>query len=353
MKRLVLFFVLAGLLFKPADGQTEKVSNSGCYEVWIKQGDEMITPKGILYEIRDSAICVVYNIYQPEIILYRYNELEKIKIRKQHNIRKGLITGSVAGAVIGIITANSIPGGLSFMTIPFSAAAGLFTAIPGAGIGALTGSIKDNIPVKRDYENFNKYKGSLQDYSYLQEADDRYKAFRHKSYAGFGVGISFAADEFADAVPADGYTGMNKTGFSSETKAGYRFNEFLELNLTLNEDSYSVRESNGEMSWTFDAFILSPGITIPLSPKFRLGVEPGIGFAGTTLSDADEFLMNGSGLGLRLNGFAVFDYAKRWSASGNISTMYSNQKFEEGGTGKAKSLDLKLGLVYKFGRKSL
>ena len=167
------------------------------------------------------------------------------------------------------------------------------------------------------------------------------------------MGLSFASGEFADNVPVDDYKGMNPTGYSFTEEAGYLFNENFGLNLLVVGNSYSVKESEGVSGWVFDSFLICPVVLFPLAAKVHAGLEPGIGFATASLANENEFLMNGAGLGLKFSGIIVYDYAKRWAASGKAGYLYSKQRFKEGGSGKAASFDLQLGLAYKFGNKSL
>jgi hypothetical protein len=353
MKKCNIIFVMVLLGFYVANGQQVGVKKSKSYEVWVMQSNNDLVTRGILYEIRDSSICVARSIYDTEMTVFKFDEIDKLKIRKVNNVRRGIITGSLVGAAVGVVIVNSIPGGISYMTIPFSAIAGLFTALPGAGIGAAAGAIRDNIPLKQDYGNFNKYRGCLQDYSFVEEPAYTGSLFRHRFYASGSMGISAASGELADKIAVTDYPGMHKTGLSLWFGAGYRISDFFGVKFSLIEDSYALKDNDGTMSWALDAFMLCPVITFPFINKIRIGLEPGIGFASATLANENEFLMNGTGLGMGLNGTIVYDYAKRWAASANIGYLHSNQKFKEGGSGKASTIDLQLGVAYKFGKKSL
>jgi hypothetical protein len=253
-----------------------------------------------------------------------------------------------------------VEGGLSVFAIPASAVAGLIFGAVGGGFGALTGTIKDRIPILGNPDNFSRYKGSLLDYS-LQHEQISAPKFEHRGYFGIEAGISFAGREFASLsnIPMDGYISMDRTGFAFSYLGGYRLNRNLALSISLTGSEFGINQIAGPISeeyapgWSFVSWIVSPVFSLPFSKSWSLDFSPGIGYAGTSLSDGVDFILNGGGVGYQLKGSFSGHYAKRWTASLAGSFLSSNVKYKEGGAGKARAFSILAGLAYCFGKKSL
>jgi hypothetical protein len=131
------------------------------YQTWIRLNNNPLVAKGILYQVSDSSVFLVNSLTEPEPREYKFSAISLLKIQRYRSVIRGTITGGAIGFTGGVILINSVDGGLSFLTIPMSAASGFTFGLIGAGIGALAGTIKDRIPVRGNIENFTKYKGSL------------------------------------------------------------------------------------------------------------------------------------------------------------------------------------------------
>jgi len=360
MKVLLSFFLLVFISGHFAFSQDNPSKKQKAYQAWIKLNNNSLVAKGFLYQVGDSSVYLVNSLWDPEPREFTSANMELLKIRRDKSVRRGAITGSVAGATTGIVLINTIEGGLSYLTVPASTLSGLLFGLMGAGIGALSGSIKDRIPVQGNPDNFLKYKGSLLDYSWQKEIVTA-PEFEHRGYFGMEAGVSKAGGEFAafSDIPLQGYQRMVKTGTVMVTQGGYRFTPNLGLNLALVNHMYSLElaenSPSGEYSpyWGFDALIISPVVTWPFHDKWRLDFSPGIGYAGTTLSGPDDFVLNGEGLGYQLKGSLNWHYAKRWTATLGSSFLSADVKYKEGGSGRARAFSITAGVAYLFGKKSL
>lgn len=354
--------ILALVCFYSATGQPSASRNQRVYKVWIKLMNKQAESSGVLYEIGDSVIAVSNSLKDTSLSRYNYSDINTLKIRRINSITKGGIIGSSIGIIGGIVAVNSIEGGLDFLTIPVSAGAGLYFGALGGGFGILAGSIKDRIEIKSKYENFDKYRGNLENYSFILESNPAKKTFYHRGYIESAFGFSFAQDEFIQEIPFSNYLGMGMSGSSFSISGGYRFNWIIGVTASLVNNVYSVRFTKDysspanltrNVSWSFDVFQAGPVISLPLSTQLRINFTPGIGSASATLTDDNKFILNGSGLALNINGTLVYDYSKRWYASAGLGYLSSKQTYKEGGSGHARSIDIRFGLAYKFGNKSL
>jgi hypothetical protein len=358
-KKAILLIFLLGSVFS-AFAQKPGSPARKTYQVWIKLKDNALTTNGILYEISDSSLFISNSVFYPNEVEFRYHKIDLLKIRRTNSVLRGSLTGGAIGVATGVIMVNTVEGGLGFMTIPVSTFSGLIFGLFGAGIGCVAGTIKDRLPVKGSFENFSKYKGSLLDYSWTKEQITASR-FQHRGYFGAEGGVSLASGEFTTLqnIPLAGYIRMVKTGSAMVTQGGYRFTPYFGVNLALINNMYSLELDQsavpGEYSpyWGFDALIISPVVSLPFHSEWKLDFSPGIGYAGTTLSGSEDFVLNGEGFAVQLKGSLSWNYTKRWTASLGTGYLSSKITYKEGGTGTARAFNLTAGVAYLFGKKSL
>ncbi len=327
------------------------------YQVWITHNGSQIV-KGILYEVGDSSLFITESVNYPNPKEFHFSDVERLKVRREKSIGRGTVVGSAIGFASGTVVGAALLGSSSVESYvllwPIPVISGLAYGVLGAGIGALTGTIKDRFPMKGNFENFEKYRGNLQDYSYMHEERAALHTFEHRGYVGFSMGLAQAGDEFASQVSVENYPGMRRTGFSSKTIIGYRFTERIGVNLSLRTNQYSmVEEDLAHMNWTLDAFTLGPVISFPLTERLRFDLSPSVGYASAYLWVENEEVYTGEGLGLNLTGALTYELSKRWAAMASAGYLSSKQVFKEGGKGTARDKDLQFILAYKFGKRSL
>jgi hypothetical protein len=355
--------VLAVCCFLLAGAQGNDNKRVKIYKTWVKLNNSPQIVKGVLYEIGDSSIFVSESIYNSNLQEYRFNDISLMKVRRGNSIRRGIYRGAGIGFVTGIIASISFVGDASVFTGPLYVMLGMTYGVVGVGVGALAGTIKDRIPIKYSYENFEKYRGNLQDYSYKPEKKDAGKRFEHRGYVSSSMGLSFALGEFKTNVPIDSYRGMKMTGFSNKATIGYRFTDRIGANFVIRSDQYSTL-SESQMIWNLESFMIGPVISFPIDKKFRFDIIPSVGFASAYMYQEEEEIYSGDvvgfreiykgeGLGVDITGTMVYNLSKRWFASVGAGYLSSKQKYKEGGNGTARNIDIELGLAYKFGKQSL
>jgi len=324
------------------------------FQTWIRLNNNPGTVKGILYEIGDSSVFVTESLNDNSLIKYRFNDIELLKVRRQKSVIRGTIAGGVLGFGSGLVIASAFAGDLGYLESLVAATLGLTYGIIGVGAGALAGSVKDRFPLRNSFENLEKYRGSLQNYSYINEKRTAGKPFEHRGYMSFSMGWAFAQGEFASIVPVENYVGMKRRGFSTISTLGYRFNETLGVAFVMRTDQYNLEEQIQVPSfWNFDTFSIGPVISLPINKKIRFDLTPSIGSASAYLLIENKEVYTGKGLGLQGTGALVYDISKRWTASSSVGYVSAKQHFKQGGGGKVNVVDLEFGMAYKFGKRSL
>jgi hypothetical protein len=353
MKKTLLIG-MAICCFLLAGAQENDNKRVAIFKTWIKLNNSPQTVKGVLYEIGDSSIFVTESVYSSTLQEYRFSDINLMKVRRGNSVVRGTIGGAGIGVVGGIIARSAFVGDAGVFTGVFNVLFGITYGVVGAGLGAVVGTIKDRFPTKSSFENFEKYRGNLQDYSYKHEVVAAKNKFEHRGYVGFSMGLSFAMDEFKTDVPIDNYQGMRMTGLSTTANIGYRFTDRLGVNFMLRSTEYStVGKSSIPMLWYLDSFTIGPVISLPIDQKFRFDLIPSIGFASAYMYVDDEETYTGEGLGVNITGALVYSLSKRWVASASAGYLSSKQQFKEEGNGTARDIDIALGLAYKFGKRSL
>ncbi len=326
-------------------------SKKKVYEAWVKPVNSSKVIKGVLYETGDSSIFLVPSLQSDRITEIQFNNIELVKVRREKSIRRGLIAGSVIGAGTGAIIGYTMTDFIYFQGF-LATGFGIYFGVIGLGTGALAGSVKDRFPVRTSYGNFDKYKGSLQYYSYLDEKPV-IPVFVHRIYIAPSIGFSRARGEFAANVPISNYPGMNMTGSAFKGEVGYFFSNYIGIKWTSVDNVYLVEGFNISMQWSFHSELIGPVISLPATDKFRFDFMPAAGYSSAYLYNGSEEFYTGNGFGLSFSGKMAYIMSKRWNASAIAGYTSSKQKYEQGGAGKASALDITFGLDYKFGKKSL
>ncbi|MEI6140557.1 MAG: hypothetical protein WCP85_14915 [Mariniphaga sp.] len=353
MKKTLLIALMVCSLF-PLIAQENIPKKPRVYQAWIKLHNNDNPVQGLFYQVSDSSIFLTGKMDTSVIHEYNFRNIDLLKLRRTKSVKRGLITGSVIGLGAGVISSLNWVGEYGFMSGAIAVYVGFGFGMVGAGVGALSGTIKDRIPIKGNFGNFEKYRGSLKDYSFKNEQGIPEKKFIHRFYAGFTMGPSFASDGFAPLVPALEYKQMEMTGTGSRTNIGYRFSKRLGVNFSQRTSQYSlVGTSQTEDFWSFDAFSIGPVVTLPVSEKFRFEFLPSVGYAKAYLMLGNEETTSGNGIGIGFAGNLVYDFSKRWLLSAGIGYLTSNQVYSGSLKSKPSDLDLGFGVAYKFGKQSL
>jgi hypothetical protein len=183
MKKLWVTMVVL-CIFYSLSAQTDSSNiRSGTYEkklkiykTWISLNNTSNILTGVLYEINDSSISVSNSILREdystgkfELSKINFNNIDLVKIRMKNNPVRvalaGAAIGLAAGGLIGLISGDDPSGLLSFSAGEKAMLYGLAFGVGGAGIGALEGLVKINIPIKGRMENFKRNKSRMKKYS--------------------------------------------------------------------------------------------------------------------------------------------------------------------------------------------
>lgn len=333
------------------NAQGNVIGKKKVYKAWVKQANSNLVAKGILYEIGDSSVFLVPTLYSGQIKEFHAESIDLLKIRGVKSIERAMMIGSVVGFGTGAAIGYTISD-FPFLRHLTAFGSGIVFGAIGMGIGALVGSVKDRFPVRNSFESFEKYKGSLQSHSFLDEKPILSK-FVHRGYISLSTGFSNSGSEFINKVPFENYRGMNMSGEGFKGEVGYFFTSRVGVNWKSQQSRYSVKGDDSTMFWGFHSELIGPVFSFFATDKFRFDINPSAGYSSAFLySDELEFY-TGHGFGLNFSGKIAYIVSKRWNVAASISYTSSKQRYVQGGSGKAKALDVFIGLDYKFGKKSL
>lgn len=345
---VVIFFLSCCFL---AGAQNNEQGRTKIFNAWLKTSGKQAKIKGILYEVSDSSVFLVKSLTYPEKTEYKFSDIDRIRLRNEKSVMRGLISGSAIGLGSGLIMGASVAKDMPFFGGLVASYIGITGALYGAGIGTLAGLISDPYPVKSSRDNFKKYQGNLMAYSFLEETITAPPKFSHRYYGGFWMGVSKARSDFGSKISSQDYPGMDLTGISSQMIFGYRFTPFLGVNITFGTSQYGLKNGTSDLVWDYDTFMAGPVLSVSASDKLRFEFAPSIGFASAYQYDGIDNLYEGSGIGYSLGGAIAFDMSKRWLASANV--RYKSSRYNYSKDGKIGTVDSEIGVAYKFGKRSL
>ncbi len=142
------------------------------YKAWVRINNSAFDVNGVLFEIKDNAVTisssvVIDDYYSSsyETIDFHIFNIEKIRIRRNNNIVKGLWIGALSGFTVGTILGAAYGADEYTSAAKNTFIAAFEMAILGAGIGALIGSFKIVIPINGNFANYLLNKKKLKKYS--------------------------------------------------------------------------------------------------------------------------------------------------------------------------------------------
>lgn len=142
------------------------------YKTWVSLNNEPFKIKGVLYELKDSSISISSSVVIEDYIennfetmnLHIYN-IKSIQTRRKNSIGRGIWIGAVSGFATGGLLTLLYGVGDFWDFHDGTLMAGVPLAVIGAGIGALVGSIKIEIPINGSMDRYNLKKKKLKKYS--------------------------------------------------------------------------------------------------------------------------------------------------------------------------------------------
>jgi len=144
----------------------DTIQRNKIYKTWVSLNSEPLKVKGFLFDIKDSSIIVSnsfvikdFSTEKYRITELYYNNIETIKTRRNNNIGRkiliGTLTGFAVGGLIGLVSGDDPPDTFWPWTAGEKAIIyGSSLAVCGAGIGGGIGIIKVKIPINGSINNF-------------------------------------------------------------------------------------------------------------------------------------------------------------------------------------------------------
>ena len=341
------------------------------YNIWVylKENPDQAL-KGILFEVKDSAILIVFPLTiqnyvsgKADTSLIQFNQIDRIKIRRQNAILRGGIEGLIAGYAGGFVITYSMAKGAEFAGI-----IAFYTAFPLALLGGATGlglgSVKDRIPVKGDAKNFELYRSLLQDYSYVSEKTIPKTIFEHRGFAGATFGYSSPCGGFKKSYTHNGHVYNFESGYGAKVFVNYRFSRLLGLsvyelsgNYTYNPDkdpNYLYGSSNNQTYWSFGSVMVAPILSAPVGKKVYFDFKSGIGYANPYLIINDTTVVDEEGLGFSADASLVYNFSHQWCFTTECGYYFtSKMKFDNNSLARYSAFYLTFGFAYRFSKRGL
>lgn len=331
------------------------------YKTWVS----LINPsnsiiKGYLCEIKDSSILISNSVLIQDYLAgsskttnIGFSNIDLIKTRRVNNIGWGALIGSASAFVVGTTIIAVAAREMGFYTVIAAIYGGLGFAVLGAGTGALVGSIRDRIPIHGRNENFNLYRGVLQDYSYVHEYPGVINFYEHKGFAGMAYGPSFPSGDFTNKSSSNGKTDITENGYSANFFIGYRFTKRFGLLFSETDNSFSIDKNGSTTYWEIGGIKIEPMFSFPYKNRLFLDLKPGFGYANAYLVEDDIEKKNGNGVGINLDAALTFNFSKRWGFITETGFLFTHQVFDDKSTGNFQVFNVNFGFVYRFSKRSL
>jgi hypothetical protein len=224
----------------------------------------------------------------------------------------------------------------------------------GAGIGALSGLMKINIPLSGNLNNFNGYKSVLQKYSFKNEypvsgiPEVSIPAVEHKSFIGFLIGPSVPIGDFGDNSETNENAGFASIGYNYKFDIGFRMKGLVGISVLGFSSQYDTVGEDSETWWGIGGIMAGPLFTVPVRKKLYLDLTPRAGFVNAQFYNNETVEKNGIGFGLDLSVEFIYNFSRRWCFIAEPGYFFTSQKFTEGFSSNISTFNLDFGIGYRF-----
>jgi len=364
MKKLLLISVilLNNTFFSSA--QQDNVLRSRIFKTWISLNNQIWSSfdkkesqiTGVLYEIKDSSILISNSLKRQDYLKGNFKvshidfrSIDDVRLRGKNNLAIGTFVGTVLGVVGAVGIAQSIS-----REDEFAGAMVLFgtpVIAVGAGIGALIGTIRIQIPINGSFENFKRNESRLERHSYLHEYSDGpniyEKVYEHKWFFGILLGPSFPSGDFEDDFAGSSNDGSVKTGGLGNFNIGYGYKENFGISASFLNSQYSLGNSTTDKWWNLSSILTGPMFSFPYKNKFFVDLRPMIGYTSATLIEGQISERAGKGFGFYPNTLLRYNFSRRWCAITEVGFLITSQNFGDS-IKKMQTINLSFGIGYRF-----
>lgn len=363
----LLFILLLGVFCatKAQDLPQKKVKP---YDTWIKNTDNNTIVKGILFDVQDSSIRITHQ-YKSGFVNYHFRDIDQVKIRRKNSVLKGALIGGGIGLIIPFV-ANPGSGSDSDFTPLLNAALSVPFTIFGAALGAGIGSLKITIPISGNRDSFEAYKSKLNYFAAnkndatairnLPELQNDLPinksrkikttiGYEHESYIGIVNGPSFLVGDLNRDVMINNRNLRAKTGYSSYIiNIGYRLKGKRGISFAYFQNQYDAQSRNPEEWWSINGILIGPMYSYNIGKRFIFDLKPRIGLAGLAVNTDSDTQYSGSGLVLNPALGFRYNFHRRWCFISETGYLFSKQKIIEFDTKSLQSLNLGIGIAYRY-----
>ena len=166
-------FILSMLAFIASKSSAQTPADKKLYRIWVKQTNSNVRIKGLLYDIKDSALLVTPKMSRESLAMgnfqsfeIKYDHINYVKLRKKGNPGKwfglGFLAGFTTGVIRGFIAGDDPPCNQTYYYIGSygiksacnsrsgmdkAMSYGISYALLGGIVGSVIGAFKLKIPL--------------------------------------------------------------------------------------------------------------------------------------------------------------------------------------------------------------
>ncbi|WP_242120517.1 hypothetical protein [Aestuariivivens sediminicola] len=169
-----LAIIIFGMLLFPinmnAQTKTKKIRT---YKVWITMLDGS-EEKGMLYSADEEFLKISKSntLDESNVTAIHAGTIDVIKIRRKGKVGKGALIGGLSGIGASVLIGATTDDDNFFTREESAAIAGIVLVPLGTGIGALTGTKRELIPVNGNLKNYLRWLTTIQSYSLKSNANE-------------------------------------------------------------------------------------------------------------------------------------------------------------------------------------
>ena len=356
LRRIHLTICIVVCFTSVLEAQTDIGKKVKLYDTWITVKNNAYPARGVLYEIKDSSIILSnsrvirdYPTNNFALAEINFSNINYVNTRRTGKVTRGAIIG---GTIFGIVTTAAIISMDEDIPAYYYITLGTTFALAGSGIGAIIGSIKSINPINGDIANFVKVRPRLEKLSYVSEPSRVLSTsesdYQHRSYIAMLLGPSIPLGDLADKSGAIGSGGAKSGYISDVVNIGFRIAPKFGITAVGSYSQYEVDDEIPGKWWGLGGITVGPMFSVPVGNKMYLDLKPRIGFSGAQLQIDETILEDGNGLAFDLNASLLFNFSRRWCVITEGGYFYTHQKFMSGSEMNIQSLNLALGVGYRF-----
>lgn len=341
-------------------------TNKSKYKVVAKLSDGKVL-KGIFDEVKDSLVIIeLYCINKsdslnlPSMAEISYKDIDKLKFQKENRKTGSFLVLPISGLGMGLVH-SAITGFAPVYSLVLSS----LTTTESMSLSFLESVVKDHIPIKRSYYNFDKYRKTLDHYA-LNGNISTDLPFKHKSQVGISYGFSIPLTPFVESQNNFTHQKKIKSGFVRKVEISHYFTKNFGVYFSSGLGIYPFRDKITISSNFFTLFNINvlrlavvrsynagPVVTFSGSDRLKFNLTPIGGICEFKIDSDEPKFYSDISVNYGFNGSVSYDYSKRWKIFTSVGYLHSDLNLTGKVSAKVNTIDLGFGISYKFSKNGL